>query len=287
MNSIITVSDHVYGKMTEAKDAFWKSPLMKAVHPLVQIENSQEHYTGSSTFVRYSDICYLVTAKHCLEQATSQPYIVAEGEKLVPFKASCVPEQEGTIVDIAVMRIDTPESLGLCRENAFNLMKNTDGDVNSSHYLLHGFPSSRNKNANQLGARTSSTIGTRNLRREELSALSGLKIDDIPFNPDIHIACQHTSRGRFIDENNKDVPQIHSPRGMSGGALIYLGKTKNLIDLKPSFNLAGILVGLKRGLRYQDQEDSSITFDSGIYVRASVLLDAIKFCTSNVIALPS
>lgn len=260
-----------------ARDEFEKTPQSKAIKPIYVDLNGKISVIGTCFAARLNDEFYFVTAKHCIDRLPNNSFGISGIKKSPRLNESFYLNFDGEDSDCLIIPIDHPENLGIGEDEFLSLDTEHINFSERDWFLFYGFPSSMNKNAKISKGFESLRTATRHLRGYELKAMTGCDIDGMAFNPLIHLACAYTLTNGFEDENGSNIAQQKSPSGMSGGTLIHIGDSENLISppYKPKLRLAGLCLGLKRGLTAQDPSGTRVRFDAMVYLKTSAIRETL------------
>jgi hypothetical protein len=249
---ILTVADAVRETLHERMEAASKT-LGKAVRPIYRVKNGKPDHLGTCIFLKRAGQHLLLTAAHVTDQSKSYDLHVAVGTKLIPLKGlygamSTPPEgdRDKDKYDFAVLTlppnlVDTLRPLKYLEGTEVNL---DPIDPVGRAYMAFGYPNSRNKKIRH---------DKRTIRNEVLSYGATALRDDtlvekLGITGEDHFFIAYDERCR--DPAGSIVDSV-KPRGMSGGALIDLGRISpfSLASQVHSFGLAGLLIENHKGNR--------------------------------------
>lgn len=154
IKSILTMNDLAQERMNQASDALSKKYLNSILPIFGATKDQTPEFIGSSTYIKYKNHCYLLTAAHVMEHSSRSNLYVSNGSKLVPIQGKIVKtEKEDNkskdFYDFAIIYL-----CDKCKQEFVSvspilmdelLLSNLDENINNQGLVL-GYPVSKNKN---------------------------------------------------------------------------------------------------------------------------------------------
>src|SRR5664280_2661426 len=250
----------------------------KAVRPIYRVKNGRPDHLGTGIFLKRGGKHLLMTAAHVVDHADSYDLQVAVGTKLFSLTdlegAMTTLTKEGRETDrydFAVLWLptDTVEALGPVKYIEEHEIAEGSIDPIGRGYMAFGFPNTRNDPKINHDNRTLSSealsYAATVTRNEALAKTLGISGEE-------HFFISYKKRSRLPDGS---IVNSIKPKGMSGGALIDIGRidVASLEAQQQRFALAGLLI------EHQNEKGPVV-----VAVRIPVIFSALERPSSAWIA---
>lgn len=243
---IKSVQQVVRERMSECVDIAVEQ-YIESIRPIYGVNRSggPEHI-GTCVMVEIDGNCILVTAAHVIDENKYTNLYVGVGQSLKllegDFYCTAIPEtgRDDDHFDFAWLTLAADQLEKFEGANFVPLSDISDDDSNYQgvQYLVLGYPNSKNKKTvNVSRAVKPKYIKYSSTAKHIKELCAKLNIPD-----DTHIFLDYNEKHSKDDEGN--MVNSYSPRGVSGGALINLGRQSNPYAYLPSSTCVGKLSGL-------------------------------------------
>jgi len=214
--------------------------------PRAEREGRPEHI-GSGVFLKRGNGRFLVTAAHVLDDRKMSRLYFPAGKRLREIEGNAIStsapkgKRKNDRYDFAVVELDAAvvAALGNIRYVSEDEFRGIDGDISGHGLMALGFPVSQNKKIDHAKKQIRPkrlSYGAVALKDASFALKLGLTGED-------HVFVKYEKKSKVA---SGAVVDSYSPRGMSGGALIDLGRIGSLFALEGKlddrFRVAGILI---------------------------------------------